>query len=208
MTIKCNRFGLLSVALLFALFVYWRHRAAIDSAAVADGRASADSEHPLSAARTAERVPLTALLASALVAAQMGGREVQRLSAAAAANRLHVRTKGKTAEGADDPVTEADLRSHCAMWSRLHIDLPAAVRIVSEEAADNAKCAHLQPVEPDEAANKHDAVDVETVDVGDALHIDEWAAAGDVTVWIDPLDATQEFTGNRTRAAAVVGIIQ
>lgn len=171
MTIKYNKFGVLTILILLALVIFWRHRS------------NQPTSH-ITAPNEDGRVRLSVLLTSALKAAQLGGREVHHLSA----HELNVRTKGKTLEGANDPVTDADLRSHCVMWRRLRDDNPT-LRVVSEEEADNEKCAGLTAM--DVSAELPSSVDVAL----DVLEIDEWAPAKDVTVWIDPLDATQEFTG-------------
>lgn len=94
-------------------------------------------------------------------------------------------SKGKTKEGANDPVTEADFRSHCVMRLGLKRFFPK-LRIFSEEDGGDHKCPEhksfdLDPTVLHESLDKH-------------LPDDELIDAEDVTVWIDPLDATQEYT--------------
>lgn len=184
MTIKANKIGLLAFAAVLALFFYWRHNTV--------------NNDPIAAA-TAGSVSMRALLVSAIAAAQLGGHQVQRQSQSM--HSLNVRTKGKTQEGANDPVTDADLRSHCAMSARLLSDHPT-VRVRSEEEADDGKCAQLPPLVGDndshtDAKWKHKQLSAEQTTLAEAMAVgvDEQVPIGDVTIWIDPLDATQEFTG-------------
>lgn len=193
MAIKCNRCGFLTLIVGVALLIYWRY--ATFFTAHNEESTTSNHHHDGSAAFVgAGRVSVSALLRSSIAAAQLGGFEVYRLSSTAMQDQLNVRTKGKTLEGANDPVTDADLRSHCAMWRRLSGAHPT-IRIVSEEAADNAKCEHIQLL--DDALNDDELVD------GTAFAIEETASVDDVTVWIDPLDATQEFTGMKMSHASL-----
>ncbi|XP_019845333.2 putative inositol monophosphatase 3 isoform X1 [Bactrocera dorsalis] len=127
--------------------------------------------------RNQNKVNLRKLLIGAIQAAQRGGLEVLDV---AQSRDLRERSKGKTDEGANDPFTDADGRSHCVMKEGLHRIFPR-VKIYSEEdkeSCSNVNTFDLDPTVLHETANlPNELVDIK-----------------DVTVWIDPLDATQEFT--------------
>jgi len=94
------------------------------------------------------------------------------------------KSKGRTAEGADDPLTEADLRSHCAMSAALRAAFPAA-HLISEETPSPAVCSR-DPI-------PHPQLHPDTSLIDLLEH--QLIPADDITIWIDPLDATQEYTG-------------
>ncbi|CAD7090205.1 unnamed protein product [Hermetia illucens] len=129
-------------------------------------------------ARNANEVNLRKLLIGAIQAAQKGGVEIVEVSKSMLLNK---KSKGKTKEGADDPVTDADARSHCVMKNGLHRIFPR-LEIISEEDKGTGcgDTAHFN-LDP-------------TVLHENAVIPDEVVETSDVTVWIDPLDATQEYT--------------
>lgn len=124
---------------------------------------------------------LRKLLIGSIQAAQKGGSEVFAVSATL---DIHEKSKGKTKEGVNDPVTDADLKSHCAMQNGLQRIFPK-LKIISEEDDSEIKCTdvHLFDLDPTVLHTIQDVPD-------ELVHTD------DVTVWIDPLDATKEYTGN------------
>lgn len=124
-----------------------------------------------SGAKEDARINLRQLLAVAIRAAESGGKEVVGQK-----DNLLIKSKGKTKEGANDSVTNADLRSHCIMLDSLSHPFPD-LRVISEES--KTVCS--------ESGDYSSAV------LNPDLQ-DEWVDVGDVTVWIDPLDATQEYT--------------
>ncbi|ERL93310.1 hypothetical protein D910_10604, partial [Dendroctonus ponderosae] len=126
-------------------------------------------------AATSENVSLFYMLEVAIHAAQAGGSLV-----VSTRNNLKIHSKGKTAEGKDDSVTSADYFSHCAMLGIITRALPQ-VTLISEENGINCK--------------KESAA--QTYNQPLNLQFDYPAAyveASDVTIWIDPLDATVEYT--------------
>ncbi|KAH8304623.1 hypothetical protein KR018_003719, partial [Drosophila ironensis] len=123
------------------------------------------------------KVNLRKMLIAAIQAAQRGGLEVLDV---AHSRQLKERSKGKTDEGVNDPVTDADGRSHCVMKQGLQRIFPR-VRIFSEEDNEQCRQAHSFDLDP--------TVLHETARVPDIL-----VNAPEVTVWVDPLDATKEFT--------------
>lgn len=129
--------------------------------------------------RNPNDVNLRKLLIGGIQAAQMGGIEVKAVS-----QDIQAKSKGKTNEGANDPVTNADLRSHCVMKHGLKRLFPR-VRIISEEDTEPKECSRFNPFE----------LDPTVIDEDIQLPDDHILSADDVTVWIDPLDATQEYTG-------------
>lgn len=84
--------------------------------------------------------------------------------------------------GINDPVTEADYRSHCAMYHSLLEAFPD-ITVISEEASKDCDKVTV--------SNMKDSVN----SLRDYNIKDEIVNSNDITVWIDPLDATKEFTG-------------
>lgn len=131
--------------------------------------------------RNPNEIDLRKLLIGGIQAAQLGGLEVL-----SAADNIHTKSKGKTREGANDPLTNADLKSHCAMEQGLK-RLFSKVTIISEEDV-HADCTDAS----------HFELDPTVIDEDIHLPDDYLVSADDVTVWIDPLDATQEYTGKKS----------
>ncbi|XP_049637879.1 Golgi-resident adenosine 3',5'-bisphosphate 3'-phosphatase [Suncus etruscus] len=131
-----------------------------------------------SSARGSAPVELRALLAAAVAAAERGGREVRRVRES---NELRARSKGKTREGADDPTTRGDALSNRQMVRLLARAFPA-VKINTEEHVDAT----------DEEVISWDRKIPE--DILKEISTPKEVPAESVTVWIDPLDATQEYT--------------
>lgn len=180
-SVKVNKCGLLILLLVFLLIVYY-----------ATFRHSTESNgvgHPGGLSVNPNEIQLRQLLIAAIQAAQMGGAEVVDVSKK---SDLQATSKGKTKEGANDPVTMADLRSHCVMqrglqriFPRLKIISEEDETVVAEETADRCEATAGRP-----------AFDLDPTVLHLDVTVDESVAVDDVTVWIDPLDATQEFTGN------------
>lgn len=120
------------------------------------------------------KLSLKVLLQNAIRAAEAGGNEV-----VSAKNNLQVSSKGKTKEGAEDPVTTADYSSHCAMMKTLRHTFPT-LQVISEEKVKT--CPEDHHVITRSAYENLDKIPDEVVD------------ESDVTVWVDPLDATTEYT--------------
>lgn len=117
-------------------------------------------------------INLHELLKVAIKAAEDGGNKVVETK-----DTMEVKSKGLTNEGLQDSVTTADFLSHCVMTGTLKYYF-SELKIISEE---NHSCDKLESV--DYTWNKPDNLPDENIDIGD------------ITVWIDPLDATQEYTG-------------
>lgn len=66
-------------------------------------------------------VSLRRLLDAGVAAAEAGGDEVRRVRLS---NRLAQQSKGKTREGANDPLTAGDLSSHRVMYGGLSATFP------------------------------------------------------------------------------------
>lgn len=117
-------------------------------------------------------INLRELLRVAIKAAEDGGKKVVETK-----DTMEVKSKGLTNEGLQDSVTTADFLSHCVMTGTLKYYF-SELKVISEE---NHSCDKLESV--DHTSNKADNLPDENIDIGD------------ITVWIDPLDATQEYTG-------------
>ncbi|XP_033838208.1 inositol monophosphatase 3 [Periophthalmus magnuspinnatus] len=131
----------------------------------------------LAAFRQRKNVELRDLLALSVEAAVLGGKEVKRVQEE---NGLQEKSKGKTREGANDPLTMGDLESHRKMYNIIRNTFPEIT--VNSEEHDNVvdKSLLWSRTIPSEMAEK----------IKDQNEV----PAESVTVWIDPLDATQEYT--------------
>lgn len=117
-------------------------------------------------------INLRKLLEIAIIAAELGGQKVVETK-----DTMKVERKGSTKEGLQDSVTTADFLSHCAITSFLNHYF-TDLKIISEE---NPVC---------EKTNFIDYSFNNSLDLPE-----EYVEVNDITVWIDPLDATQEYTG-------------
>ncbi|NXE82908.1 IMPA3 monophosphatase, partial [Cochlearius cochlearius] len=122
-------------------------------------------------------VDLRELLAVSVLAAARGGEEVKRVREG---NVLNAKAKGKTREGAEEQLTSGDLLSNRKMFYLLKGAFPA-VQINSEERVDTAD---QETVSWDRSIPEDIKQKIQPKEV----------PAESVTVWIDPLDATQEYT--------------
>lgn len=142
---------------------------------------SEGAEMSLEMAQTGARVSLKKLLAAAIDAADRGGKIVYQIREEAT---LHEQSKGKTKEGANDPVTDGDIKSHMAMFNSIKNAFPG-VEVISEEHVNSN--VNQQAVAPAATSNE---------EVNSVITDDLTVPIEDVRVWIDPLDATQEYTEN------------
>ncbi|XP_022656866.1 putative inositol monophosphatase 3 [Varroa jacobsoni] len=130
-----------------------------------------------------ERVSLRLLLRTSIIAAVRGGNEVVRVRQ----NGVKTSSKGKNQFGQDDPLTDGDLRSHRAMLKTLLESFPH-LNVLSEEHESSRQS---QPPA---------AVLLEEVNLPESIshYADETVRMRDILVWVDPLDATQEYSENLT----------
>ncbi|XP_074066573.1 Golgi-resident adenosine 3',5'-bisphosphate 3'-phosphatase-like [Macrotis lagotis] len=133
----------------------------------------------LGAAAGGRRLDLRELLALSVAAAEAGGRGVRAVREAGP--DLQQRSKGRTQEGAEELLTAGDLQAHRRMASLWAGAFPG-VRVISEEHDDAA----LDLSEPWDG--KIPLEIQKMVPSGQTVPMER------VTVWIDPLDATQEYT--------------
>ncbi|XP_062978170.1 Golgi-resident adenosine 3',5'-bisphosphate 3'-phosphatase isoform X2 [Elgaria multicarinata webbii] len=124
-------------------------------------------------------VDLRELLAASVAAAVQGGAEVKRVRES---NVLHEKAKGKTREGAEEKMTSGDLLSNRKMYYLLKAAFPG-VQINTEEHldADDQEIISWDRTIPEDIKRQIQPKLVQ---------------ADSVTMWIDPLDATQEYTEN------------
>ncbi|KAM9166064.1 Golgi-resident adenosine 3',5'-bisphosphate 3'-phosphatase [Pangshura tecta] len=121
-------------------------------------------------------VDLRELLAVSVLAAVRGGEEVKRVRES---NVLNEKAKGKTREGAEEKMTSGDVLSNRKMFYLLKNSFPS-VQINTEEHVDA----------PDEMIFWDRSI---PEDIKEKIQPKE-VPAESVTVWIDPLDATHEYT--------------
>ncbi|XP_053692649.1 putative inositol monophosphatase 3 [Sabethes cyaneus] len=166
-SIRINKFGFLLIAIVLVVLVYFS--------------SSGKSRNNYALSKNPDEVNLRKLLIGSIQAAQRGGLEIVEVSKNV---NYKVHSKGKTKEGANDPVTDADFRSHCVMADGLHRIFPK-LKVVSEEDETKQECPDTKLFDLDPTViHENSNVPDDIVDIND------------VTVWIDPLDATQEYTEN------------
>lgn len=134
------------------------------------------------------QVNLKQLLIACIQAAEAGGHEVYRIRKGDGSGQgLKSRSKGLTREGAKEMVTKGDLASHTVMVHGLAATFPG-LQIISEEGHEEEEAE--QVVKP---FHSH----TDPLILPEELHSlphDMRVPMKQVTVWIDPLDATQEYT--------------
>ena len=148
------------------------------------------------------RINLRTLLVAAIQAAESGGKEVSRVWESA---RLESRSKGLTREGRRELVTRGDLASHKVMVHGLSATFPG-LQVISEEN-------ETEDEEEDEAVEQVDFVKPFHLNNNPVVLSEELRALPfgitfpmkSVTVWIDPLDATQEYTESQANEGANEG---
>lgn len=125
------------------------------------------------------KVSLKKLLSVAIAAAEKGGLEVVAVREEA---DLGETSKGKTKEGANDPKTNGDTRSHIQMYYGIKKVFPN-LNVISEEHGEKKEEGASIP-----------APAIFNEDVNSMVDGEHEVEMDDVAVWIDPLDATQEYT--------------
>uniref|UniRef100_A0A1A8GB70 inositol-phosphate phosphatase n=1 Tax=Nothobranchius korthausae TaxID=1143690 RepID=A0A1A8GB70_9TELE len=128
--------------------------------------------------RQPKKVDLTDLLAVSVEAARMGGIEVKKVRDD---NTLEEKAKGETREGAKELLTQGDMHSHRKMFNFIKNTFPD-ITVHSEERDNSADSVSWNQEIPADILTK--------VKKGQDV------PAESITVWIDPLDATQEYTEN------------
>ncbi|CRK94100.1 CLUMA_CG007623, isoform A [Clunio marinus] len=126
-----------------------------------------------------QQINLHKLVIGLILAAKSGGKEIINISKLA---DFDERSKGKTKEGANDPVTAADVSSHCTIANGLLRIFPS-LEMVSEEDVKEKNCPE-----------RHETFDLDPSVLSSVKLPNVNIPIDDVTIWIDPLDATKEFT--------------
>ncbi|EFX80784.1 hypothetical protein DAPPUDRAFT_303919 [Daphnia pulex] len=127
-----------------------------------------------------EKVSIGEILCAAIAAAEAGGREVKAVREKG--TELNEKSKGKTKEGVKDVLTDGDMRSHQVMYSTLTSYFPH-IKVISEEHDENN--ISMEPVNFNKKCPALEQISKL-----------EWAPNDSITIWIDPLDATKEYTEN------------
>lgn len=152
---------------------------------------------------------LSDLLAHCIVALQIAGQKVVNLSLAHNVQLDQVGSKGKTLEGADDIVTGADMESHHTILRTIK-DSYRRLKVVSEE--DNTDIFintsaedDILPVDRQEFAKMLRS----NLHIIEGQHADRGSlvAQHETLVWIDPLDATKEYSENLTDYVTLMACI-
>jgi len=92
----------------------------------------------------------------------------------------------KEGPGSNDPVTQGDFQSHMAMTFAFKKYFPT-IHVVSEEKTEKPDMSTI--------AGPH----LRNREVDRIITEDKMYKADDITIWIDPLDATQEYTESLTQ---------
>jgi len=165
-SVKINKCGMLIFTLIIVLLTYYM------------AFSKKDSSNGGGIQKDPNFINLRKLLIGSIQAAEKGGIEVVAVSKD---KNIQQQSKGKTQEGANDPVTNADFRSHCVMQQGLQRIFPK-LKIISEEDSATVKCSDVP------------FFDLDPTVLHAVVLPDTYVPVEDVTVWLDPLDATQEYT--------------
>ncbi|KAJ8336492.1 hypothetical protein SKAU_G00377120 [Synaphobranchus kaupii] len=132
----------------------------------------------IAALRQRRTVDLRELLALSVEAAVQGGREVKRVRE----DDVLEKSKGKAKDGASERLTLGDLSSHRKMYHLIKNTFP----FLQVNAEEHATAGGEQTSVWDHV------IPADLQQVGEGREV----SADDVTVWIDSLDATREYTEN------------
>lgn len=135
------------------------------------------------------KVNLRKLIIGLISAAKLGGEQIIKISKEP---DFEIKTKGKTKEGVGDYLTEADVNSHCSIAHSLWNIFPK-LELISEEDVNEKTCL-----------NVGDTFDLDPSVLGNVVLPDISVSSDDITLWIDPLDATKEFTENLFQYVSVM----
>ncbi|XP_005111992.3 inositol monophosphatase 3 [Aplysia californica] len=129
--------------------------------------------------RREQRVSMKELLAVSIGLAEKGG---DRVKAIHDSKQLNEAVKGKTKEGVDEMLTSGDLESHKAIFYGFSKMYPS-IKVISEEH-------DMKPVD----FNQITGVETKRQEVEDVIKSDQSIPISRIAIWIDPLDATKEYT--------------
>ncbi|XP_015795337.1 inositol monophosphatase 3 [Tetranychus urticae] len=191
--IRLNPFGFI-VALVLCISVYLLYTSSSLTNDVLHNIRARKREPNLSTALGGQTIDLKNLLVTLIRAAERGGKEVVGVMK----NReLHSRAKSKDEHGKDELLTEGDLRSHQMMVLQVSAKFPG-LRIISEEKESPDSDGFFLPFG----------------ELQDLLYADDihnlpssLVSMEDLVVWIDPLDATQEYTENLTQYVTTMACV-
>lgn len=131
-----------------------------------------------------DTISMKHLIQTGIYLAEKGGEVVRKIRRG---EDIGEGSKGKTREGANNPVTLGDMLSHETMYYGFKKAFPN-LNVVSEEH-DHGEIDINEVEKP----NTRD------IDIDSSLQLNkgnEMVSSGNLLVWIDPLDATQEYTEN------------
>ncbi|XP_074640904.1 inositol monophosphatase 3-like [Tubulanus polymorphus] len=139
--------------------------------------------------RSEPKISMKELLCVGIELAKRGGNRVKQIHDS---NKLDATSKGKTKEGAKEMMTEGDLQSHRAIVYGFDKAFPG-IKVISEE--HERKPVDFKVI-PDLVKQMNEVDEIITSDVQIPLN--------EISVWIDPLDATQEYTEGLTQYVTVM----
>ncbi|XP_065569703.1 inositol monophosphatase 3-like [Artemia franciscana] len=189
--------GCFSVVIVYNLLKYEDAKIREELVEEAEEKFHIGIHKPLTSSDLSTVVSLKDLLKLAVEAVIKGGEQVKNVKEK---SDLEVIVKGKTKEGVIDPKTQADMLSHQVMTSVFQEKAPG-VKVVSEEHADEILEVKAKEV------NLDSLFENDSQPGGLNNIINELVSAKDVSVWIDPLDATKEYTENLTSYVTTMACI-
>lgn len=133
---------------------------------------------------------ISEVLSAAIYLTEKGGRRVKEIRDE---DQLEEQSKGETKEGVNDPLTQGDLESHRLIVKGFKKAFPA-LNLVSEEHEEESVEGVIAP-------------SISHPDIAKILAGELPIAAKDITVWVDPLDATKEYTERLTQYVTVMACI-
>ncbi|XP_062574994.1 inositol monophosphatase 3-like [Saccostrea cucullata] len=136
-----------------------------------------------------QKISLKELLSVSIALVERGGTRVREIRER---NTLADRSKGKTKEGADEVLTEGDMESHRAIVYGFAKTFPG-LQVISEES-------DIRPVNFKLIEN----VNSKNEEVDKLIKNDMSVPFHSVAVWVDPLDATQEYKENLQKFVTVM----